>query len=265
MWSSNYTDEEFEQAVKDSKTMKEVMVKLGMTKSGGNYKIITKKAEKLNISLVHLYKKEKHKRENNPDNINTKTDEQIKEAVKEHTSIRSVILSFGLKENGTNNRGIRNKITELKLNIDHFLGQGHLLDGEHNWAVKMVEEDIYIEDSKYKENSYRNLKKRLINENLIEDKCSDCGIGNEYNGKPITIQLHHINGNRKDNRVENLQMLCPNCHSQTDNFCFKNSIKYKEGLTKEKILCVGCQRELSRENKSGYCAKCKPYTIEIKK
>ena len=67
-------------------------------------------------------------------------------------------------------------------------------------------------------------KNRLIKANLIEYKCSCCGI-TEWNGKPLTLQLHHINGNNRDNRLENLTFLCPNCHSQTDNFSGKNAGK----------------------------------------
>ena len=75
-----------------------------------------------------------------------------------------------------------------------------------------------------KNSSYTNffrLKKRIINENLIEYKCSICGIEN-WNNKPIVLQLDHINGNNRDNRIENLRFLCPNCHSQTETFCKKN-------------------------------------------
>lgn len=70
-------------------------------------------------------------------------------------------------------------------------------------------------------------KKQTILQVLIrtghkENKCECCGI-NEWNGKPITLQLHHINGNSRDNRFENLMILCPNCHSQTDNYGSKNA------------------------------------------
>jgi len=55
--------------------------------------------------------------------------------------------------------------------------------------------------------------------------CEECNIGVVWNEKPLTLQLHHINGNPKDNRLENLQILCPNCHTQTETYGFKNRIK----------------------------------------
>jgi hypothetical protein len=65
------------------------------------------------------------------------------------------------------------------------------------------------------------LNKRLLKEGIFENKCSDCGIF-EWNGKPLNMQLDHINGCSHDHRLENLRFLCANCHSQTDTFCGKN-------------------------------------------
>ena len=59
-------------------------------------------------------------------------------------------------------------------------------------------------------------------------ECSQCGIS-EWNNKPLTLELEHKNGNNRDNRVENLCLICPNCHSQTDTFRGRN---INTGLTK---------------------------------
>ena len=65
-----------------------------------------------------------------------------------------------------------------------------------------------------------NLKWRLIRAGILENRCSACGL-DTWRGKPLGIQIDHINGKRNDNRIENLRMLCPNCHSQTDTFAGK--------------------------------------------
>jgi 5-methylcytosine-specific restriction endonuclease McrA len=67
------------------------------------------------------------------------------------------------------------------------------------------------------------LKSRLLKEKLIEYKCVKCGNTGEWQGEPLSLQLDHINGNNKDHRLENLRLLCPNCHSQTKTYSGKNS------------------------------------------
>ncbi len=62
------------------------------------------------------------------------------------------------------------------------------------------------------------LKKRLIRENLLENKCVKCGNKGEWMGESISLELDHINGINDDNRIDNLRLLCPNCHSQTPTF-----------------------------------------------
>lgn len=76
--------------------------------------------------------------------------------------------------------------------------------------------------------SSHRLKIRLINNKQKQHKCEFCN-RKKWNNKPIPIELHHINGNHKDNRIENLLIVCPNCHAQTDNYKSKNRISSKHG------------------------------------
>ena len=91
-----------------------------------------------------------------------------------------------------------------------------------NWSkdkLLIPLDDVFCENSKHKNSLVIKYLKVL---KLIEYKCKECSIINSYNGKFIKLELHHIDGNNKNNKLENLVFLCPNCHSQTDNFRAKN-------------------------------------------
>jgi hypothetical protein len=70
--------------------------------------------------------------------------------------------------------------------------------------------------------SRRHLKMRLVDAGLKENACEICGL-TEWRGGPLAVQLHHRNGDGLDNRLENLEFLCPNCHSQTENWAGRNA------------------------------------------
>jgi len=144
------------------------------------------------------------------------TDEQFREAVENSLSIAQVAQTLGIKPAGGNYITIKNKIKKLNLDTSHFTGQGWNT-GKRYKPVRPAQslDSILVKDSTYVNTHH--LKERLIKEGLKENKCEICGISS-WMGKPLNIELHHINGNHFDLRIENLQMLCPNCHALTDNY-----------------------------------------------
>ena len=78
-----------------------------------------------------------------------------------------------------------------------------------------------ILDGKHPQYQTNKLRIRLIKENIKEAKCEVCGI-TDWNGKPVSFELDHIDGNRINHKLENLRMICPNCHSQTHTYRARN-------------------------------------------
>ena len=147
------------------------------------------------------------------------TDEQLIEAVKTSLSIAEVCRKLGIKAVGGNYATIHNKINKLHLDTTHFTGKAWNQGLKYKVVVPAKPlQEILKENTPYQ--SYK-LKLRLIKEGLKEEKCECCG-NTEWLGQPIKLELHHINGNHNDNRLENLQLLCPNCHAYTDNYRGKN-------------------------------------------
>lgn len=144
------------------------------------------------------------------------TDEDFARAVEESGSLRQVLSKLGLKEAGGNYECAKERIKKLNLNISHFHGQAW--NKGRKFPKRQPIESYLVEEKLV--NSHT-LKKRLISEGIKTHQCEDCGI-THWNGKITPIELDHVNGNRYDNRLENLRVLCPNCHAQTDTYRGKN-------------------------------------------
>lgn len=145
-------------------------------------------------------------------------DEQLIEAVITSYSVSQVIQKLQLIPAGGNYKSIQQHIRRLSLNTEHFLGQGHLKGKTHQWGVKKALNELLQENSTYMSHP---LKKRLTKEGVLQDACSQCKI-THWEGRKLSLHLDHINGINTDNRLINLRLLCPNCHSLTETYCGKN-------------------------------------------
>ena len=185
--------------------------------------------------------------------------EEFAKIVKESYSFAEVKRKIGLKSTGSNDT-VKKYIEKYNLDTSHFTGQnwnkGKSLSEE---TCLVAVSEILNENTNYKSHY---LKERLFKSGLKQQKCEVCGLETTWNDKPITLELHHINGNHYDNRLENLQILCPNCHSQTENYKRRNKNKSKETPTplsskhkREERICQYCGKSFWPSSKSQkYCS-----------
>ena len=141
------------------------------------------------------------------------TDIQLEEAVKTSYSIKAVLEQIGLRPAGGNYETIEKRIQELNLDASHFLGQAILKGKTHNYSTRSLAEVLVHQKL---ENTWR-LKNRLLQEGIKEHRC-ECCQNTDWFGKLIPLELHHKDGDRTNNALPNIELLCPNCHAQTDNY-----------------------------------------------
>jgi 5-methylcytosine-specific restriction endonuclease McrA len=138
------------------------------------------------------------------------TDRELIDAVLSSKSIRSVIKKLGLVPAGGNYSQINNRINLLRINTEHFTGKGWSAGITYHNKSRAKMSDLLVAG---KEVQSFKLKKRLYESGLKTPICELCGWNQISEDGRIPLELDHINGDHKDNRLENLRILCPNCHS----------------------------------------------------
>ena len=138
------------------------------------------------------------------------SEEDLMQAVKNSKSIRQVLGRLKLRLAGGNYTQIKKYLEIYKIGTEHFTGQAWNKGMIGIGKPRLILEDILVKDSYFQ--SYK-LKNRLIREGLKPLYCEECGWAKRSKDGRLPLELDHINGDARDNRLENLRILCPNCHS----------------------------------------------------
>lgn len=194
--------------------------------------------------------------------IKSWTDEQLIEAVASSKTMAETLLKLNLRVVTTNYTRINKRITDLNITKDHFRQP----NGSHRQRPLS---EIMIENSPHYNTG--DLKRRLLKEGLLKYECHECKL-TDWRGKSISLELDHINGVNIDNRLENLRLLCPNCHAQTESYCYHNKIRKQPDKVCEYcgILYRGkfgqkcCSRSCSVQNKKKKLSVPRPEQRKVK-
>lgn len=152
-------------------------------------------------------------------------DRFFEDAVGENFSVAGVLRALGLRPAGANYKMVHRRVRQLSLSTAHWTGSAHLRGRSHDWAKKLPLSDVLRSPTCYRGGTAA-LKERLFREGILARRCARCGI-EAWCDAPLALHLDHINGDSEDNRIENLRVLCPNCHSQTPTYCGRNKGRRK--------------------------------------
>lgn len=158
------------------------------------------------------------------------TKEFLEPFIKSSTSFSEVLRNINpnVKIHGGSIDWLKKKIIEFEIDYSHFLGRAWLKGkkGTVNQISKLELEEKYL-ISKSTIISNR-LKEYLLRFNFKNYQCEICDNRGQWQSKKLTLQLDHINGDREDNRLNNLRIICPNCHSQTHTYSGKKNIRKRD-------------------------------------
>lgn len=151
------------------------------------------------------------------------TDEEFIKLAEESHSMSEFVLKLGYASGeGTHSRqNVKARCLKLGINppkaSNEYMGSFGALAGTipiEKYFVKGTPRTGHVTRTK------------ILKYNLLPYRCVMCGNTGEWNGKPITLEIDHINGDHLDNRLDNIRFLCPNCHSQTETFRGKKRTDY---------------------------------------
>lgn len=212
-----WTDEDLEVAVELSENLFQVCQLLGIQPGSRTYSLLRRHIMRLGLDGSHLPPVERAGRGRRR---MTWTDGDLRVAVAESTTMSEVLRRLGYQPSGGAHRYIRQKIANLGLDTSHFVGQSWARGRSHR-RNRVPLEEILVQNSTYAVIS--RLRRRLVAEGLKEARCECCGL-DTWLGEPLPLTLDHINGDPTDNRIENLRILCPNCHALTPDMVWPQSI-----------------------------------------
>ena len=198
-----WNDEQLRAAVSQSRNMSQVLRALGLRPEGGNYDTVRRRIAELGLDTRHWVRRGRV----------TTSEEALRKAVSSSTSMTATIIALGWPLTS----GSRRRLTELLLAYDvdtsHF-SRGSVSGSD---SRRLPIEDLVRRPGV--KSSW--LKERLIDEGLFFPLCDLCA-RDQWMNRPIPLELDHINGDRDDNRLENLRLLCPNCHALTPTYRGRN-------------------------------------------
>ncbi|MER5749664.1 HNH endonuclease [Streptomyces sp. NPDC002088] len=211
----SYPEELLREAAAHSHSIREMLEYMGFPPRDSPYSHIRKKLDKFGIDTSHFTSGHGY-------GPTTLPLEEVAPAVEAAASIAGVLAALGRSNSGTGRALVKRSIEAHGLSTAHFTGQGHYR-GTRSPNRKPAAE-ILVRLAPGCPRIKTVMLRRALDDLGVTHVCDACGIGDTWQGRRLVLEIDHVNGDRLDNRLENLRYLCPSCHSQTSTFSKRSRI-----------------------------------------
>ncbi|MFH9707761.1 HNH endonuclease signature motif containing protein [Streptomyces luteogriseus] len=201
MGASAYTRERLEEAARGARSLSEALERLGVDPRSSTRRYVSQRMRKLGVDVSHFER----------EGVRW-TKDVLERAVAASTNVCEVLRHLGLEVVGGHHTHISRKIKAYGIDTSHFQVQGRGKPRRRPGSL-LVEQPS---DSARRIASSR-LKRAMLRQG-VEERCALCGVEALWLGDPLPLEVDHIDSNWRNNRIENLRLLCPNCHSTTDSY-----------------------------------------------
>jgi hypothetical protein len=208
---SKVTDDDILLASRSAQNMRQLLNLLGLAAYGGNYETMRRRLQLLGVSDARFQPRQSGA------SIRRFSYEELSAAAKRSDSFAQMLRVLQVDWTPAAHRRVKAATIRWGIDTTHFLGQAHNRGQKFPGRATPLEQILVAG----KLTGTIQLKRRLLDAGLLIRVCAICE-RDEWNGEPIPLELDHINGDRTDNRLENLRLVCPNCHAQTPTYRGRN-------------------------------------------
>ncbi|MFI9750178.1 HNH endonuclease signature motif containing protein [Streptomyces collinus] len=207
MGASAYSKERLEEAARGARSLSEALERLGVDPRSSGRDYIRQRMKKLGVDTAHFEREGSRW-----------TRKVLEVAVSASTSMNDVLRYIGLELVGGHHTHISRRIKAYGIDTSHFVPVVRTEKMRNNQRRRTAEEILIEDTSKHPRRVPSARLKRAMRELGVEERCAMCGMEAVWLGEPLPLEVDHVDGNWRNNRVENVRFLCPNCHSTTDSY-----------------------------------------------